>query len=155
MKYVDLDGVLADLDGWLKSIDREEAITNTDMFMETAMYYYDRMFLELEPIENNIDKYLVGDYRILTSLPHPANFFRYGDMEQISVSEVAERYARLHANKLAWCEDKYIPLDRVIVVPVRKLKISYCKGKDDILYDDSNKTIKDWIAKGGIGKLVK
>ena len=155
MIYIDLDGVLADLNKWILSIDKN-AITDTKAFNLLALNHYERLFMESEPIEENFKLIPKDDeYRILTALPHPQNFFKYGLQEGLFLLEIAGRYATLHTNKITWCVNHGIPASNVIIVPIRRLKQNYCRNNTDILYDDSTKTIKERIEKGGDGRLVE
>lgn len=155
MIYIDLDGVLADLDGWLED---KMPVNPTPKLAERAfntiaVEQYEVMFTQSKRIEENF-ALLAGDYRILTALPHQQNFFKYGAQLGFDGQELARRYNQLYANKLHWCIKQGIPADRVIIVPARKLKQQFCINPEDTLYDDSLPTIREWRAKGGIGFVV-
>lgn len=152
MRYIDLDGVLADLNSWLKSIDMD-GVEKEEAFNRIALEHYDRIFAESEPIKKNF-KLLDGDYRILTALPHPQNYFKYGQKMGLKVNEIARRHSILYKNKLEWCASQGIYRENVIIVPARKLKQYYCRPSD-FLFDDSRQTIKEWELMGGIGVLIE
>lgn len=152
MKYIDLDGVLADLNSWLIAID-PKGVTHTQVFNRIAIEFYDRIFAESEPIYDNFNL-VSGEYRILTALPHPQNYFRFGLEMGLKPEEVARRHSILYKNKLEWCVAHNIPRENIIVVEARKLKQLYCKPGDS-LYDDSRQTIAEWDLMGGIGVLIE
>ena len=152
MKYIDLDGVLADLDSWLRTIDIE-GVEKEEAFNRIAIEHYDRIFAESSPIIENF-RLLEGDYRILTTLPHPQNYFRYGAKFGLKIDEIAKRRIQMYKNKLEWCVAHNIPRENVIIVEARKLKQCFCVP-GDFLYDDSRQTIKEWDFAGGIGVLME
>lgn len=152
MKYIDLDGVLADLKGWLLEID-PQALEVEENFFRIALEKYDRIFLESEPIRENF-RLVEGEYRILTALPHPQNYFKHGIKLGLKVEEIARRHSVLFRNKLLWCVEHGIPAQNVIIVEARKLKQAFARPADT-LYDDSEKTIQEWNAVGALGILVK
>ena len=155
MKYIDLDGVLANLNEWLVSVN-PKGVYNEKTFNEIALKHYDKLFLESKPIRENF-KLVEGDYRILTALPNLKNYIRYGLKMGLDLPEIIDRHNQLYRNKILWCEANGILASNVIVVEARKLKSSYanCLSGVNVLYDDSPHTIKEWEAAGGIGVLIK
>lgn len=139
MIYIDLDGVLADFDGWLVDF---LGIGYTELEVQDLIQAKaSECFLKSKVIESN--KYLLslGEFRILTALP---KLSLYKD----SV------FMKLKRNKLKWCEMLGIPKSKVIMVGRPSEKVLYCEP-GDILYDDYEKTVDSWNSASGIGFLVE
>lgn len=147
MIYIDLDGVLADLEASMFRHSRT-CIYDDVEFLQICKRECRSVFLDSPFIEKNRWR-LTGNYRILTTLP---GLDRYLEINGYS-KETLESYEILRKNKLTWCKKHNIPVDRVIVLTHRNQKIEYCR-KGDILYDDYEKNIADWEAAGGWGILV-
>lgn len=141
MRYVDLDGVLADLDSWL--LEKNPNALHCNEVYRTIAENYKACFLESKPIEQNF--YLLeGEYRILTSLPKTKRLIQFLELGMID-----EVLRTLYNNKLEWCSKYNIPLTNVIICLSSEDKLKYCT-KEDILYDDYLKTVQEWnrIGKG-------
>lgn len=152
MKYIDLDGVLVNLDKWLINIDSNGA-KDEKTFNEIAIKYYDKLFIDSEPILDNF-KLLNGEYRILSALPNIKNYLKYGLAMGLDYCDIINRHNILYNNKIEWCKKYNIIISNVIIVEARKLKSNYALSSDDILYDDSIKNIEEWEQAGGTGILV-
>lgn len=141
MRYIDLDGVLADLDSWL--LEKNPGALHCKEVYKTIVDNYKTCFLESKPIEENFSL-LEGDYRILTSLPRMSEIIRLAGIENFD-----SIYRTLYSNKLKWCLKHNIPLSRVIICLNSEDKLRFC-SKDDELFDDYYKTVQEWnkIGKG-------
>ena len=145
MKYIDLDGVLANLQKWCYEIDNTSFDSNEN-FVNFALNHLDEIFLKSEPIEENF-RFLKGEYRILTSLPSIKYF-------KIPQDELQVVITKLKHNKIEWCKNYNIPIKNVIITNSPSEKLLYCNS-NDILYDDYQRNIDKWNSKGGKGKLVE
>lgn len=145
MKYIDLDGVLANLQKWCYEIDNE-CFDSNEKFVNFTLSHLDEIFLKSEPIEHNF-KLLEGEYRILTSLPSIKYF-------KIPQDELQVIITKLKYNKVEWCRKHNIEVKNIIITNSPSEKLLYC-NEGDLLYDDHQKNLDKWISKGGIGKLVE
>ena len=150
MIYIDLDGVLADLEAYLVSKDPKAAEYEIDFFRLASS---DKcFFLDSPVIEENL-KLLRGEFRILSSLPCLAKFMRVSGDLDFSHNRIQKCYVRWADNKIQFCEKLGIPRHNVILVNSPKEKLRYCVP-GDVLYDDRADTIEKWNALGGSGILV-
>ena len=140
MIYIDIDGVLADSDGYLKSID-PEALTDTHKLFKTIFKNYQTVFLKSKPLVDLsfLDK--LDDYMLLTALPNKQNIASFTD-------DVDEVMSTLSKNKMAWVNE-HIGDCKLAIVDSRMDKIKYCQSSNDVLIDDSTSTGKRWKEKGG------
>ena len=152
MVYIDLDGVLADLSGWITKID-PKGLSEQEVFFRIARDYNREIFLDSEAIRFNF-RLLYGDYRILSALPNEPEFIRYGIKAGYNPVELSKMFLRFYRNKMLWCREHGIPESRIILVPTRKHKFMYCRCAD-LLYDDDPDTIAEWNKSGGVGVLVE
>lgn len=147
MVYIDLDGVLADFQGWAKQF-----VPGVD-YMDVFLYRYEDCFRDLEPIKRGITLLrAIKDPIILTAMPNYADFLDYAAMKGVAAPEATHRYNVMMSNKLTWV-NSHIGAVPVIIVPTRKAKAQFAKG--NILIDDYKPNIKDWREAGGIGLLFK
>ena len=151
MIYIDLDGVLADLETYMVSKDPKAVEYEIDFFRLAASDK--RFFLDSPVIEKNLGLLKKGEFRILSSLPCMAKFIRVSKDLGFSHNKIQKCYARWADNKLEFCEKLGIPRSSVILVSSPKEKLRYCQV-GDTLYDDRADTIEKWSALGGIGILV-
>lgn len=151
MIYIDLDGVLSDLDGYISSYEIE-ATQIPAKFFEFAVAHYKELFREPRIIRENLDILPDRqDYRILSALPNYEGIFKVTQSHQLT----AEILREFRKAKIEWCFEKLgIPAEKVIIVSSWREKCFYAKP-GDTLYDDKSKTIELWEKSGGIGKLVK
>lgn len=154
MIYIDLDGVLADLDGWIAERD-PAAVKGEREFNLFALHNYKTTFLESPLISKNLELIYYKDYRILSALPKPENFFKYAEEVRIDRKEVIRRYQHLMRNKLNWIAKQGLKVENAIIVFGSHLKAAYCQSSEDILYDDFQKNVDAWNAAGGKGILIK
>lgn len=147
MVYVDLDGVLADFQGWASQFLHEAD------YMDIFLHRYDQCFRFLDPIERGIILLRqVKDPVILTAMPNHDDFLEYALNEGFSSGEALRRYNVMVSNKLTWV-NSHIGDVPVIITPTRKAKAQFAKG--NVLVDDYEPNIKDWEAAGGVGLLFR
>ena len=151
MTYIDLDGVLANLSDYVldKDSDAFESDSNFNIF---AFDDYQDLFLHSKTIESNFVM-LQSDYRVLTALPSIEAFIKF-NKDRASLSEILRRYQILRTNKVTWCKNHNIPVERLIIVNNRHEKLLYCT-ENDVLFDDYKPTVDEWISKGGVAILIK
>ena len=147
MRYIDLDGVLADLEYamWQKS---KTCIDNPVEFLEICECRCNEVFRDSPLIESNLNL-LYGDYRILTSLPNMDRFFAVNGYTPLA----QKAYDILRYNKLLWCQSIGIPRENIIILTDRSQKKWY-SNPNHTLYDDNAKTIEEWQKGGGNGVLI-
>ena len=145
--YLDMDGVLADFDRGVRELCGLEPLEqmvatkedNDRLWAAVARvdHYYGR--LELKPgadimLRSLMEKY--GDRcEILTGIPKPKRHIEHADTD-----------------KVQWMRRYFDPEIKVNIV-YREEKKNYCHGKGDILIDDYQKNIDEWISFGGTGIL--
>ena len=148
MIYLDMDGVLADFKrGVLELCHMEAQDQNGKMDPETenrmwekirtTEHFYNR--LELMPGAKEMFDAIYSKYRIrceiLTGVPRPGRGITTAGQD-----------------KIAWTHRLLSPEVKVNIV-LRKEKILFCKGPEDILIDDYAKNIREWQAAGGTAIL--
>lgn len=141
MIYIDIDGVLADSDGYLESID-PEALKDTHKLFKTIYKNHKTVFLNSLPLVDLEFLKDLDDFTLLTALPNKQNIGSFTD----DADEVLNVLSR---NKEAWVK-KHIGDCKLIIVENRTDKVKYCKSPSDILIDDSTSTGKKWKEKGGV-----
>ena len=152
MVYIDSDGVLSDFDQWITDKNYEDK--SSMGVLRTIVAHQDEAFIASKPIKaNNWLRKLMktSDFRILTALPAGDDFRSLFDSEE----EYEKCLEKLSNNKYQWFENIGVPRDKVIITRTRREKFSYCKSKEDILYDDFPDTVKTWRDYGGTAYLVK
>lgn len=152
MVYIDLDGVLADLEAYLVSKNPRAAEYELD-FLKLATSD-PNFFLDSPVIEENLKLLEVNDFRILSSLPCLAKFIKCSKELDFNHNRIQKCYAKWSENKLKFCEKLGIPRHNVILVNSPKEKVRYCQP-GDVLYDDRLDTIEKWNAAGGKGVLIE
>ncbi len=141
--YLDLDGVLADLDGMVLEMTgkeyREHDSTELWAFIDTHPDFFfrlkkmpdaDELVEGVQTVARNID----ADVGILTALPYRSK-----------IGPAVKHHKRL------WVEKHYggLPFD---VGPFSMDKWQHCKP-GDVLIDDSTMNIADWGKAGGVAIL--
>ena len=143
--YFDMDGVLADFDRGVRELcgmenkpqdqrtpEEERVVWEA---VREAGHFYDR--LELMPGAKEMFDTVYGRFgdrcEILTGIPKPKR----------GITTAGE-------DKISWTRRLLSP-DIVINVVFAEQKPEYCTGKDCILIDDLERTIRDWEAGGGTG----
>lgn len=144
MLYIDIDGVLADSDGYVASLE-PRSVSDTHILFKTLARNYETVFINSKPL---IDLKLlenIGEFKLLSALPNRSNIDSfYEDSNQ--VDKVFSKYVE---NKKAWVK-KHIGDCELIITNTASEKSKYCKSSKDVLIDDSDKNRKKWVAAGGI-----
>lgn len=147
MIYIDLDGVLADLD---KYVLNEIPEFTREGFLKLCYDKSHEMFLE-SPVAEYAKEFFkeFSHFRILTALPELDEYLKYNQH-----ADVLERYFQLKHNKIMFCKEKLnINPENVIIVNTRKEK-SYYADESSILFDDYIKNVNDFTNAGGTGVQV-
>ena len=140
MIYFDIDGVLSDSDGYLKTCD-PRALDDTHLLFKTIYKYHQTAFLESKPLVDLSFFKELDDFTLLTALPNKDNIGSFTDDPE-SVLQI------ITSNKRKWVS-KYIGDCKLEIVDNARDKVKYCKP-GDILVDDNKKTGDSWKSKGGI-----
>jgi len=147
--YVDMDGVLVDFDGGFHAIfgmgPKEYATQHGKRADFTAVYERGEQFWEIPPQAKG-----------MSALWHflEENFLNIKILTSAGVRDDPNVFNMVREGKLGWLK-KNIPSmapDDVIVVPIKRLKVSLAKP-GDILIDDDEKNIDQWNGAGGVGIL--
>ena len=139
MIYFDIDGVLSDSDGYLKTCD-PRALDDTHLLFKTICKYYKTAFLEPKPLVDLSFLETVGDFTLLTALPNRDNIDSFTE-DTDTIMQV------LTNNKRKWVQ-KHIGECKLEIVNNARDKVKFCQP-GDILVDDNKKTGANWQAKGG------
>lgn len=145
--YLDMDGVLADFDRGVRKLCHLEPLNqmNSTSSQNDALWsavrsvphFYDR----LEPVPGAIRMVQLlwqwyGDkVEILTGIPKPKR----------NIENAAE-------DKINWVH-RFLPENIKVNIVYREEKPQYCHGKTDILIDDYEKNVNEWMKCGGTGIL--
>lgn len=141
--FVDLDGVMADLDGHvleltgktfpqLRKNDKDDGFQN---FVDSERAAGQTIFDNLEPHD---DAHQLWDYIVK---------YKPSILTATGVPEVPAT-----AEKIRWVYDNLSGFDNIITVKKSVLKAEYA-APNHILIDDREKSIKPWREAGGIGIL--
>ena len=144
MLYIDIDGVLADSDGYLATLE-PRIVSDTHLLFKTLANNSETVFLESKPLVDLSFIKTLDEFTLLTALPNRANIASFHDSDS-TVEKVFSNYV---SNKRAWVK-KYIGECELIITESAADKADHCKSSKDILIDDSDKNRKKWVAKGGI-----
>jgi hypothetical protein len=140
--FIDMDGVLADFDGWKNQIalTRPEVMDDKEGLWEVALsvshFYY---MLDPMPEALEMMEYLEGlniPLAILTALPR---------RREIPYAE---------EDKREWIKDFINPTMEFRIGPYAIDKQNHCEP-GFVLIDDNEKNIAQWNARGGIGIFYK
>ena len=139
-----MDDTIADLYGYVHS--KDPNVMKNNSWCKIVVENYKECFLVSDVIEEHL--YLLkGEFRLLSSLPGIHEMLKYTTPDKID-----EIVYTLRENKLKFAEKLGIDRSNVIILDKSSEKKLYAKG--NILYDDFQKNVDDWIANGGIGYLV-
>ena len=132
--YFDLDGVLADFEGYI--LEHFEESFSSDMWPELEANHQ-RLYRYLKPIPYAVKFFnsvrANNDVKILTALPSRAEF----------------QWAAV--DKASWCQTHLGDVE--VLIADRSIdKQNFCKP-GDVLIDDNPLNISQWQAKGGVGIL--
>lgn len=140
MIFIDIDGVLADSDGYLASLE-PRVLEDTHILFKTIYKHRDKAFRYSKPLVDLSFIKELEDFTLLTALPNRNNIDSFCE----DADKVLET---LSENKIAWVKE-HIGDCKLIIVNKRSDKVKYCLTSADILIDDSESTGKAWKEKGG------
>ena len=142
--YFDMDGVLADFEGYIKShgigyVPHDTRDKEADALMWEEIKKVDRFYFQLEPMPGALDLFrrLQEKYHceILSAVPKP----HWG-------------IVGAEADKRAWIA-KYLGEDVRVNIVYREQKKDFAGAKNSVLIDDLEKNIREWNEFGGTGIL--
>lgn len=142
--YFDLDGVLANFDGYVKqmkldaqyiSYDNKYPIDSREAFWQFANYYYPEMWENLPIIRKGIDLW-----------------DKHANCQRIVLTALPIEHERAYNGKRLWV-DKYLGTDIPMMATAKGFKHVVCNPMD-ILYDDDHSNITAWMSAGGVGILI-
>ena len=144
--YFDMDGVLADFEGYIRknemgyvSHDTRDKAADERMWEEIKKV--DRFYFQLEPIPGALELFrrLNEKYNceILSAIPKP-HWGLVGTAE----------------DKRAWVA-KYLGEEVPVNIVYREQKKDFAKGPQCVLVDDLEKNIREWNELGGTGILFR
>ena len=146
--YLDMDGVLADFSRGVTEMCHMEA---TPLNGRRSAKYDDLMWIAIKKVEHFYGK--------LHLIPGAEDMFhlifgRYGKQCEIltGIPLPKRGIADAKQDKIDWVQRK-LAKDIKVNVVYRKEKLLYCTGKESILIDDREKSIKEWEQAGGTGIL--
>lgn len=144
MIYIDIDGVLADSDGYLQTKD-SRAMDDTHLLFKTIYKYHKTVFKESNPLVDLSFLIELDDFMLLSALPNRQNIDSFCATE----AETNKVMYTLEENKKDWINKNIGPNCKFAIVSATTDKIKYCLSAEDILIDDNKKTGKRWQEKGG------
>lgn len=156
MRYIDLDGVIANVEKHIYKLGGVKAIEDPCTFIRLCAEHSNIVFRESEVIDENLNLIFESDdFRILTSLPHLNKFIEF-NKDFYDSRTLSEKYSQLRENKFEWVShhfnDDFIP--KLLIVNDSNEKLFYCRDETDFLYDDYYKTVNAWTRKGGQATLI-
>ena len=141
--YVDLDGVVADLDKHVKNItgktfsELRATGTGFTQFVSDQRHQQKTVFDNLDLMPDALELW---------------NYIKKYNPDILTATGVPEEQAT--AEKIRWVMDNLDNYDNIYTVRSGALKKKYA-APNHILIDDRNKSIKPWREAGGIGILHK
>lgn len=145
--YLDMDGVLADFEGWAKMrFGSDEEWQRQIKLPEWGNFkFYPNIFDILPVMPDAMELYegcceILGDknrVQILTALPNRAR----------------DAFPNAVKHKIDWAHRNISPDIRVHFGPMAQHKQYHCKHAHDVLIDDMIRNIDQWNYVGGIGIL--
>lgn len=152
--HLDIDGVIADFDGYIKKVTGKtcdelnagcsmQAHTNddrTDPVFKVMKEHINNneLFYQLDPID--IEKWIE-----VVSVVRERGF----RVELLSAAPSEGLLAKSREQKIRWVEKQNLEVDGVIILPSASLKKRYARS-DSILIDDYEKNVKGYVNAGGL-----
>ena len=138
--YLDMDGVLANWEAKAKELIGDDWRAEVQKANWGGLYSYKDLFAIIEPMDDALELYdaclvIAGSrerVQILTALPNRANF-----------PSAAQ-------DKINWIHKHIHPEVRVNFGPRAQDKQWHCQN-GDVLIDDKERNIVQWVARGGCG----
>ena len=143
MIYIDIDGVLADSDGYLKSLNAK-ALDDTHLLFKTIYKNYNNVFRYSKPLIDLNELKELEQFTLLSALPNKSNIDSFTEDGE----NVDAIMTTLEENKKFWIAENIGECNYKIVNGGAE-KSKFCQSPDDILIDDSSSNGKKWQAKGG------
>ena len=145
--YFDMDGVLADFDRGVRELCAIEPVDQ----MAATEADNDRLWAAVAKVNHFYGRLelIPGAEAMLRTLMD-----RYGDRCEIltGIPKPKRHITGAGEDKIRWMEKYFGPIIKVNVV-YRQEKKNFCHGKNDILIDDFQSNIDDWVSYGGTGLL--
>ena len=141
MIYLDLDGVFADFNGAVQKhcpgLIYQQHSKQIWKILETIPHFFSTLdpILPSLKIYDDITSNTNIEMQFLTALPRATGYLK-----------TAQR------DKTDWVH-QYIDWAQVNCVSSWEMKKYFCRGKHDLLIDDSPRNIEDWAKAGGTGIL--
>jgi 5'-nucleotidase len=145
MVYIDMDGVVADFEGWSKEVIGSDWKAQINLPSWGRFVEHPDLYLKLPVMEgakvlyNACCEYIgdKNDVQFLTALPNRAR----------------DSFPDAPAHKIAWAKKHIDPHVRVAFGPFAQHKRYHIRFKEDVLIDDMILNIKQWRNDGGRGIL--
>jgi 5'-nucleotidase len=145
MIYLDMDGVVANFEGWSKEVIGEDWKGEINKPTWGRYKEHPDLYLWLPPMEGAKGLYnacceYIGDKNLvqfLTALPNRAK----------------DHFPNATAHKILWAKQHIDPHVRVVFGPYAQHKRHHIRFKEDVLIDDVELNIKQWQHDGGRGIL--
>lgn len=141
--FVDIDGVLADFEGYMKNFFNVNNLSEVNNFW-------------VKGVINNIDNKPFENFKLMSNAKALIKTVeKYDPILLTSTGSYNELHEKVKVQKTNWLK-KHFPqyANSVIFVNKSKQKSKFA-GNDNILIDDSENSIKPFTAKGGRGILYK
>lgn len=145
MLYLDMDGVVADFEGWSTAVIGTDWKTHINKPSWGTYTQHPEMYLRLSPMDKAKELYefccdFMGDYnrvQFLTALPNRAR----------------DSFPHAANHKILWVKEHINKHARVVFGPFAQHKRYHIRFPEDILIDDTEINIKQWNHDCGVGIL--
>lgn len=142
--FVDMDGCIADFEGYFKTITgmTVQQVTDPELWTRIDAYGKSKFFSELP--------WTMGGKDLWTFVTN--NFLQVKILSALGKSDLIDK--QTSQGKMVWLKKNIpsLPNEDIILVQNKHLKAKYCKP-GDIIIDDTAEVIQEWTRKQGIGIL--